>query len=307
MDLRGNELIAMADEAERPTRWWLGWIVAFVILAGVGGIGQGIGFLALGKPDHDDVRYQYIEGFMFGATVLGLWAWLRFKERRPLSSLGFRGPRAITRFLLGVLAGSTMITVVVLVLLATGDYDTGMSDHTRTGTGAVLLLLPLAALFVVQASTEESLTRGYMLQVAGRQLPGWAAILGASVFFAVVHLDFHPLTLTNLILFALFASFLALAQRSLWLVCGIHASWNFAMGNLYGVPVSGNPEAVSLLGIGPAPASSSTLTGGDFGPEGGIVATAVWLCAAIASYLYYRRSVRRVGSSSGVAELASNA
>lgn len=290
MEIRQNKLVEMASEAERPTRWWLGWLVAFGIIAGLGAAGQGIGSLVLGHPQSDELLHQYEEAFMFGVTLLGLWAWLRFKERRAFSSVGFRGARPLGRFLLGAGIGAGMITVVVLILLATGQYDTGASEHTRSGAEALLPLIPLAALFALQGSTEEAVTRGYMLQIAGRQLPAWAAIVGSSVFFAVVHVDFHPIVLVNITLFALMASFLVLAQRSLWLVCGIHAAWNYAMGNIYGAPVSGNPEAVSFFSLGPAAGSSESVTGGLFGPEGGIVVTAVWLVGTIVAFVIFRRS-----------------
>lgn len=117
----------------------------------------------------------------------------------------------------------------------------------------MLALLPLAVLFLLQGSTEEAVTRGYMLQMGARQLPGWVAIIASSVLFSVLHINFDPLILINITLFAVFASLVALQQGSLWIVCGIHAGWNFFQGNVFGLPVSGHVEATALFTFGPAP------------------------------------------------------
>jgi membrane protease YdiL (CAAX protease family) len=104
-----------------------------------------------------------------------------------------------------------------------GQYDIGASEHTNLGISASLPLLGLLFVFLWQASTEEAITRGYMLQTTGRQTHAWFAVLGTSIFFAVAHLDFSPIPLLNITLYAVFASFIALGQGDLWLIGGIHA------------------------------------------------------------------------------------
>ncbi|MEI8080306.1 MAG: CPBP family intramembrane glutamate endopeptidase, partial [Actinomycetes bacterium] len=70
---------------------------------------------------------------------------------------------------------------------------------------------------------------------------------------------------------------------------GIHAGWNYFQGNIFGLPVSGIPEASSLFAFGPASGSTDLVTGGSFGVEASIVGTSVLLVAAIIAFLYYRR------------------
>lgn len=147
---------------------------------------------------------------------------------------------------------------------------------------------------MVQASTEETVTRGYMLQSAGSQMKGSLAVGLVAIVFAVAHVDFHPLVLLNIALYSLMASFVSLARGSLWLACGFHIGWNAFQGNVFGLPVSGNPYQVSIWAIGPGDGSQSVLTGGDFGIEGGLVTTCLWGLGALAAYVYWRRvSLRR--------------
>jgi uncharacterized protein len=289
MNIRTSPLVEMAEEAQRPTRWWLAWIVGIVLVIGGSAAGSAVGGLILGSPGETDTLYQFIEFFSFGATLLVLFLWVRFKEGRPFSSIGFRGRNPVGKLALGFVIGAVMMTVGVLVPAALGHYERGGSEHTNVGSAALLAVAALVFVFLLQASTEEAVFRGYLLQVTGSQTAPLIAILGTSIFFAVIHTDFRPIVLTNITLYAVFACFVALGQGNLWLIAGLHAGWNFFQGNIYGLPVSGNGEANSLLDFGPKAGSSDLITGGDFGVEASIVGTAILLVATVIAFVYYRR------------------
>ena len=264
----------MVDEARRPTRWWVGWLVALLIIEAFTFGGLFLGMAVLGNPADTDARSQYEEVFSVLATLLGLFLWVRFKEGRRFSSLGFRPSRDWVKLLLGFLIGGAMMSVGVLLGLATGAYGNGLSPHSLNGSSAVLALLPLILVFLLQGTNEESIVRGYMLQVGARQLPGWVAILVTSAIFTVIH-TLNPLTFLNIMLYAVFACLVALRQGSLWLIAGIHGGWNFFQGNVFGLPVSGLNYATSLFTVGPVPGASTMLNGGAFGLEAGLLGTLV--------------------------------
>ena len=67
----------------------------------------------------------------------------------------------------------------------------------------------------VQGATEEAVFRGYFLQVTGSQLGAWPALLAGAVIFAVLHPTSNPFALANIVLVALFFSFVSLAQGSI--------------------------------------------------------------------------------------------
>ena len=115
------------------------------------------------------------------------------------------------------------------------------------------------------------------------------AVIATSVIFSVLHVGSSPLVLLNIALYAVFASFVALGQGSLWLICGIHAGWNYFQGNIFGVPVSGHAEANSLFALRARAGPSDLLTGGDFGVEASLVGTAVLLVALMVAWARYRR------------------
>lgn len=289
MNIRTSPLVEMTHGAKRPTRWWLGWIVAVVIILAGGIAGQSLGSVLLGNPQEQDTLYQFNDFFGFGATLLLLFLWVRFKEGRPFSTVGFRGRNPIGKLLVGLVIGAVMMTTGVLVAWVTGQYGTGLSVHTNLGTAALLPIAILLFVFFVQASTEEAMTRGYMLQIGGRDINGWAAILGASIIFTAIHPGITPVAGLNIALYAVFASFVALGQGSLWLIAGIHIGWNYFQGNIFGIPVSGNPTASSLFDFGPTQGSNDLVTGGTFGLEASLIGTLILVIALAVAFLSYRR------------------
>ena len=293
MDIRTSPLVEMAGEAKRPTRWWLAWIVTGLIIAGAGTGGLALGGVVLGNPSKDDTLYQFEEFSSFAFMLVALFAWVRWKEGRPFSSIGFRGSNPVGKLVLGLVIGAAMMTLGVLVTWALGEYSTGTSRHTNLGSSALVAIAVLLGVFIVQASTEEAVTRGYMLQVSGRQINGVVAVLVGAVYFAVLHIGAGPLALFNIALYAVFASFVALGQGNLWLIAGIHAGWNYFQGNIYGLPVSGNAEANSLWAFGPGKGSHDLVSGGDFGLEASLVGTLVLAIATVVAVILYRRQETR--------------
>lgn len=125
MDIRNSPLVTMAEEAERPTRWWVAWIVAVLIILIAGAGGTVIGDAVLGSPESPDTIYQYEEAFVFGATLLALMLWVTLKERRSITSVGFGGTNALPKLLIGLGIGAALMTAGVLVTAAIGQYETG--------------------------------------------------------------------------------------------------------------------------------------------------------------------------------------
>jgi len=82
------------------------------------------------------------------------------------------------------------------------------------------------------------------------------------------------LAMGNLFLFGVFAALYALREGRVWGVFGMHAAWNWMQGNVLGLSVSGAPPVggtwIRLVDAGPV-----WLTGGAFGPEGGLAVSAV--------------------------------
>ncbi|SDR04626.1 hypothetical protein SAMN04489718_3249 [Actinopolyspora saharensis] len=270
---------------------------AFALLAVLLGSGEGFrgGFVRLDLP----AQLALTGGLLVGVLALG--AWLILKERRPFSTVGFPPVRGVLRsLLLGVVVALAAVTLLVLLGVVTGrlvlERD---SSHALTA----VLVLPALLGFVVQASSEEILVRGYLLQVTWRKWGLGAAVCAQAVVFALLHglnTGFGLLPLVNLLLISLVLVFWALIEGGLWGVCAFHAVWNWCQGNLYGVEVSGMTLTTTLFRTESAPNGSTLLTGGDFGLEGGLLTSLVLACCLVVVVrLFLRRrqaGVPRSGS-----------
>ena len=292
-NLHASPLVAGAKEARRPTRWWLAALYAVIVgIMAAGAVGLGLYTSYVQAPEGSIVA-QFGEIFSNAMSLVALWLWLRFKEGRPFSSLGFRGGDALRRFLTGLVIGAGLLTLSVLSLRVLGDYQSvpGAAGGL-SGWAALVPVLLVALVWIVQSSTEETLMRGYLLQTGGVQLPGWVAILIPALIFSGLHFltpgPKEPVAVVNIVLFAVFASFIALRQGSLWMVCGAHVGWNWFQGNVFGVPVSGNVYNTALFPMGPTADASHLLSGGAFGVEGSLMVTIIWGIATVIAYLYFR-------------------
>jgi membrane protease YdiL (CAAX protease family) len=184
-------------------------------------------------------------------------------------------------------------------ILAVGAMEWGLSlAHFSRNPIATQLLLEGGAyycvLFMIAAAVEEITFRGYAFQRLVDAMGPVGAVIILSVVFSLVHL-WNPshtwLSTGNTILVGVAFSMAYLRTRSLWLPLGMHFAWNFVLGYGLGLPVSGIQFSKTLLSA--SVAGSAQLTGGDYGPEGGWLATVVILAALI--YLSFSRSIYMSG------------
>ncbi|MFD4959412.1 CPBP family intramembrane glutamic endopeptidase [Microbacterium sp. NPDC058389] len=293
MSVRTTPFVQDAATGKRVTPWWLAYIIVFLVLilgvqSAVLAVFSQVWPVGRGTPE---AQLQEMIGFAAAGIVLVLWVVLF--ERRKIRTLGFRRPgRGLVTLLVGFVAGLVLLSIPTLFLWATGAYvQVDPPAGANSGAGAAGLLVLLALTFVVQGGVEELLTRGFLLQNGGLKFPGWLAVLLPALLFTLIHgVLIHPLPFAMIFLFALMASFLVLRTGALWLVIGIHAGWNFTMGNIYGVPVSGLPPlTTSAIFLEPAADAPDWLTGGDFGTEASLPAVIVLLIAAAVAFIVYRR------------------
>ena len=178
---------------------------------------------------------------------------------------------------IGLLVGLLMIAVVIgLQVLGSGTRLHAAHNSSWRGILTATCLLWLAAAF------EELVFRGYAFQTLLRDIPVWVPIVILNIFFGLAHWTNPSRTTFSTINTALAGIWLALAvmrTRSLWLATGLHFSWNWTMGVLFGLPVSGMRLPNTFLFA--SSVEPQWLTGGSYGSEGGVTATLAFTLAAV--------------------------
>ncbi|MDQ3687932.1 MAG: CPBP family intramembrane metalloprotease [Acidobacteriota bacterium] len=226
------------------------------------------------------------QGFaLFTAAALIGWACGRLLEGLPWRALGWALHRGCWHDLsVGSLVGAVSLIVGALIAMAFGGFTFNFKAAEFL-PAALNTLIVSGIIFVLAAAAEEVLFRGYPLQTVLRSWPAWLAIVPSSIMFAFVHLG-NPnvargFTFVNTTLAGVWLAVAYLRTRSLWFPLGVHWSWNWTMGALLGLPVSG------ITQIAPDPLLRATdngpawLTGGSYGIEGGAACTVALLLSTI--------------------------
>ena len=253
--------------------------------------------------------------------MVGLtWLFVRFLDRRALASVGLRWPRGGRRMALRQLVTLPLIvlalvgTWLLLVLVlppALGGLHFGGVDAAFSAGGPswwplhpALLLVCLLLLFLVQGGLEELVVRGYVYHALRERWRPWRAALASSVLFSLLHLDnpnISAIALMNIILAGLVLAALVERSGSLWSASLAHGLWNFSIGCLLSLPVSGlqifHLFDVSVTGTEP-------LTGVSFGPEGSLLFTFPGLVLAA---VLWRRLQREDARPSALEDVQGNA
>ena len=233
-------------------------------------------------PQAPDVTtYLIISLFATLATVAVVLLYCLLAEGRSLLSLGFTKRGAGVEYVVGILGGVALFTLPVLLCMAAGTITLTLSEPAPS-------LLPLLLCFVgflIQGASEELLCRSYLMVSLSRGLPPWACAAINALLFSLLHVgnpNVSAIALVNIFLFGIFASLLILRRGSVWMACAVHSMWNFAQGNLFGIPVSGlaglpSPLRAEISGGG----WQTLVNGGAFGLEGGLAVTVVLVAACV--------------------------
>lgn len=231
-------------------------------------------------------------------TALAMWIAARALDRRPFADFGFHiGQKWLAAFGFGLVLGAILMLLIFVVELALG-WVIITDTLTTAEQGALFLpqLLLCLALFVCVGFYEEMISRGYMiknlseglnLSIIGSRAAIVIAWVGSSILFGLAHSanpNFTVTSMINLIIAGIFLGLGYVLTGELAIPIGLHISWNFFQGNIFGFPVSGISFGTSVLEIqqsGPV-----VWTGGAFGPEAGLMGLMAMLIGSLLIMLW---------------------
>lgn len=212
-------------------------------------------------------------------------------ERRSFADIGLGLHASGLNLLVGASAGALLVSLVIGILMLGGFYYV---EGIVAKPGLWTQLLAMAGIVFLISLFEEVMFRGLGLRILEEMLGSWGALLLSATFFGLAHY-FNPngsisgafgTFLGGLFLGAIYVTF-----RNLWLAVGVHWGWNFAQGQIFGSPVSGNTSPHLLQSNIQGP---DLWTGGAFGPESSLVSfivLVITICALLA--LAVRRGTMR--------------
>jgi hypothetical protein len=227
--------------------------------------------------------------FMLGLLLAAFKLLTSLLDRQPLGAVGlaFCG-RWYLELGMGLAIGAAMILAVGALeqLLGVAHFAVNSATLSQSASWGMGLLVFLG----VAAASEELIFRGYPFQRLVEALGPAVAVALFAGLFGLVHLrnPYHNWVSTlNTMLVGIPLAVAYLRTRALWLPVGIHLAWNYVQGCGLGLPVSGIRLPFSFFRA--EVRGSELLTGGSYGPEGGLLATVAILAAT--AYLSLSRSI----------------
>ena len=266
------------------------------------------------EPQIQEATLRLANLVMLPATLLSIWLAGYFLDRRRFSDFGMRLNWAWVLDLgAGLALGALLMAMIFLVERAAGWITvTGTLRADAFGGNFVVALFFSLLLYLAVGIYEELLFRGYFLRnlAEGLHLPGLssrgALLLSwvlTSAVFGLAHALNPNANLISTINIAFAGIFLGLGyilSGNMALPIGLHITWNFFQGTVFGFPVSGGTAATSFFVIeqgGPV-----LWTGGAFGPEAGLLGILAMLAGVLLIVLWVRWRYGRVAPDSTLAE-----
>jgi hypothetical protein len=271
----GNPFFQLAQPAKRKTHVLLALVVVIAILV-LSILVSGIATLLVGSllP----INREIVSGFfMFTTLILLVWLYTRFVEGRSFKTLGFARENFIPKYFRGFGVGFLLMAGSLLIITLLCDVAIE-PPKIEEGVFYTIVSIVLALLFfAIQGAGEEIMFRGWLMQSVGARHWPWLGILLSIVLFMAVHLanpGVNAISIVNLLLIAIFLSVYVLREGGLWGVCGFHTAWNWSMGNIFGLEVSGN-SIPGASAINMSISGHEAISGGRFGIEASLVVTGV--------------------------------
>ena len=212
-----------------------------------------------------------------------------------------KGRKTVGTYLAGLGIGLLMMGSVYFILLSSGQI--AFDGIGLTGGVSVTFILNLL-MWLPQGMSEEIMFRGFMIPRIKNKTNTAVAVIVSSLLFSAFHsmnIGFTPLAAVNLFLIALLFALIYLKTGNIWLTSAMHTMWNLTQGNILGLQVSGTEASASVIRTFYYKDAIALVTGGDFGPEGGLAVTAVTvfcLIPLLLSFLRHRRPKQKRGTES---------
>ncbi len=224
----------------------------------------------------DKQPIAWISAMMIFSTImvtLTYLAYVRIVERRVVSEMALKP--ALPELRVGYIIGAALMTASIGIIWLLGHYQvTGINKAT-------VLIVPFFAT-IFTAFFEEIVFRGIIFRIINESLGSWVAVIISALIFGFAHGSNPNATLFSSVAIALEAGVLLSAvylySNRLWMVIGIHISWNFFQGAVLGVNVSGTTAKGLLQAKLEGP---KLFTGGPFGAEASIITISICLIVGL--------------------------
>lgn len=240
-------------------------IIAFIFLIPVGILSTLVGpslYRHFDEPFFTIIRYSRDIVFLI-IFVLMYGLYTRVIEKRD--ALELSTPKLFKEFGIGALISFAVVGFMVLLMFVLGYYVVDGFDSFKNVSDSFFAQ-------IMVGFTEELMFRLILFKLVEEFAGSWWALIVQGLLFGFAHIGNPNASVwTSLGIVADSTLLLGcgyMLTRRLWLVMGMHMSWNFFQAGIFGMPNSGIIQA-SL--IQPAIDGPIWITGGAWGIEASVI------------------------------------
>jgi membrane protease YdiL (CAAX protease family) len=236
-------------------------------------------------PTGNIVRLISLYGYM-GFGIITILYVIKI-EKQTLQSIKIKlNSRLLIKFIKNTFFGVLLIGIIITFLCISGFYSfVGFSSKS------IIIIISFFVAYSIQSTAEEIMCRGFLQNTLQRKVSCKTAIFFSSIMFMLPHVKnfsempviVSGIAIINLILVSLLFSFAVIKDDSISSACGIHAGWNFALGIIFGLNLSGANVSEGIIQIN-VNSSLDLITGGSYGIEASIILIPVLL---VIDFIYY--------------------
>ncbi len=234
-------------------------------------------------PGRDDLHVNAILNCLLAFFLLaGQFFMNAIRSGKAIMTFGF----APTRFAFIHAISGFGISLVLVALLFSLFLLSG-THATFAGFQPERLMLQTTFIFCA-ALIEELIFRGLLYEPFSEKFGEVKTAIVISLLFAAAHIlnpSVSLLGIINVALAGILLTAMRIASRALWMPFAFHFGWNWLLGVVFGLPVSGNIFPASILTTTISDEHSLWL-GGGFGVEEGLLTTILLLISTLFVLLY---------------------
>ena len=297
--IKGREGVFSMNRKEQ-VKYCIQKVVAFTLIYGISAVVfEGLILAIFFIQGYDVLHGVLPEGEMVARIpyygmlgfVLVTYLYVRIIEKRKLAQLYVVwNKKLIVTVIKSTIYGMVMVGGCILVLMFAG-----LARVEGVRKPSILSTLLWGMAYLIQSCAEEFMCRGFLQTSLARKVKPQIAILISSIVFAAPHfsglsemsLGNKLIAILNLLLVSFLFSLAMMKDDSLGSSCGLHFGWNFCLGTLLGLGVSGTDATGGILQVRVS-TKYPILTGGAYGIE----ASLLLLPELILVLLYYSYRIR---------------
>ena len=264
---------------EKPSKfWWTALPLAFVFaMLGAAIVDPFVGMIMGQTPYTEQVGGLFtFAGAIFLTVAYTLWV-----KKRSIRALGFKKEDFAANYALGLGIGISLIVLVVGSATIFGGFGISLNKDIQW-----IWILVAAVGFFIQGLAEEVIMRGYLFtEVESHKGRVWGLFVSAIAFTALhaANPGMTVMPVINLFVFGLFFGLLFWLTDNLWICGAAHSIWNFSLGPVLGILVSGQAFPASIFTTVPKE-GMDLISGGNFGVEGSIFTSIFGLLGCLIMY-----------------------